>query len=231
MKAALSRVRRDGLPLRDPAADLHPTAVKILKATKRLLVTRGLDAVTLEAIAAEAGVNKAATRYYFGSKAGLIGAIVDEIVLDECAAAFSDVAADLGPGERLDSFIENVRRMATDVASFSAFFDILPYALRDKQLRSRLVSLYELWYEWNVEWLGLADALDGELDAELRAVGRFAAAVADGIAVQAAIHGQGYDPQPVLLLLRGCLETVVRRLREAASGDVARPLAAAEKEC
>ena len=78
------------LPVHDPRATLHPTALKILEAAKRLLVSKGFEAITLEAIAAEAGVNKASTRYYFGNKAGLMGAIVDEIVLDGCAAVASD---------------------------------------------------------------------------------------------------------------------------------------------
>lgn len=199
------------LPVRDPAATLHPTALKILQAAKRLLVTKGFEAITLEAIAAEAGVNKASTRYYFGSKAGLMGAIVDEIVLDGCAALASDVPASMPEAERLDSFIANTRRMASDVELCSSYFDILPHALRDRRLRRRLVALYDLWYDWNIEWLGL-DGLDPAMDEELRALGQFTAAVADGIAVQVEIHREAYDPTPTLRLLRQFLTGVRERL-------------------
>jgi AcrR family transcriptional regulator len=203
------------LPVHDPAATLHPTALKILKAAKRLLVTKGFEAITLEAIAEEAGVNKAATRYYFGSKAGLMGAIVDEIVLDECASIASDVSERMSESERLDSFIANINRLSTDVEGYSGFFDILPHALRDRHLRQRLVYLYDLWYDWNIEWLGL-DGLEPELDTELRALGQFTAAVADGIAIQAEIHGKAYDPAPALALLREFLAGVLARMKAAA---------------
>jgi AcrR family transcriptional regulator len=204
------------LPVHDPAATLHPTALKILKAAKRLLVTKGFEAITLEAIAEEAGVNKAATRYYFGSKAGLMGAIVDEIVLDECASIASDVSERMSESERLDSFIANIGRLSTDVEGYSGFFDILPHALRDRHLRQRLVYLYDLWYDWNIEWLGLDD-LAPELEDELRALGQFTAAVADGIAIQAEIHGKTYDPAPALALLREFLVGVLARMKAAAS--------------
>jgi AcrR family transcriptional regulator len=204
------------LPVHDPAATLHPTALKILQAAKRLLVTKGYEAITLEAIAEEAGVNKAATRYYFGNKAGLMCAIVDEIVLDGCAALASDVSERMSESERLDSFVANINRMATDVESYSGYFDILPHALRDRHLRQRLVYLYDLWYDWNIEWLGL-DGLDPELDAELRALGQFTAAVADGIAVQVEIHGAEYDPEPTLRLLHEFLAGVCARMIAASS--------------
>jgi AcrR family transcriptional regulator len=206
----------------DPAATLHPTALRILRAAKHLLVTKGLAALSLEAIAAEAGVNKAATRYYFGSKSGLIQAVVDEIVLDGCAAVASDVAPHMTDAERVRSFVDNIHRMATDGESYAGYFDILPHAVRDKQLRTRLVYLYELWYDWNVEWLGLTGLLPPALEADLRGLGQFTAAVADGMAVQAEIHGKDYDPDPTLRLLRLFLADIRGRLIEAARGEVAR---------
>jgi AcrR family transcriptional regulator len=195
-------------PVRSPSESLPPTALKILEAAKKLLVTEGYEAVTLEKIAAEAGVNKAATRYYFGSKAGLVEAIVDEIVLDECAHMARDIAPDASLEERVDSFLQGVRVMATDPSSFGGFYDILPHALRDRRLRARLTRLYEVWYDWNLEWL----VPDGVKDAfrESAALGRLAAAVIDGIAIQASIHGDDYDPEPTLHTLRHCLLAALR---------------------
>ena len=199
-------------PVRTPGAapePLSPTAARILEAAKRILSERGFAALTLEAIAAEAGVNKAATRYHFGSKAGLIEAVVDEIVLDECASMARDLAPGAGLDERLDSFIDSVRRMAVDPSTFGGFYDILPHALRDRALRTRLVRLYEVWYAWNVEWLGV-EARAAARRPELDGLGRLTAAVIDGIAVQASIHGSSYDPEPTLRTLRCCLEGVLR---------------------
>jgi AcrR family transcriptional regulator len=204
------------LPVNDPARALHPTALRILEAAKRLLVERGFEAVTLEAIAAEAGVNKAATRYYFGSKAGLLSVMVDEIVLDECASIASDVGGGLSDEERLDTFVENIRRMTRHVDGYSGFFDILPHAVRDRHLRARMVYLYDVWYDWNIEWLGFEGLWGPEVDDELRSLGMFAAAVADGMAVQAMIHGKDYDPEPVLRTLRAFLADVRVRMKAAA---------------
>jgi AcrR family transcriptional regulator len=200
------------LPLNDPKRALHPTALRILEAAKKIIVERGFEAVTLEAIAAEAEVNKAATRYYFGSKAGLISAIVDEIVLDECASIASEVGDGLSEDERLDTFIENIRQMTRHVDGYSGFFDILPNAVRDRHLRMRLVYLYDLWYDWNTEWLGFDD-LHPEAAAELHSLGAFVAAVADGMAVQAMIHGPEYDPEPQLRALRAFLVDARSRMR------------------
>ena len=192
------------------ASTLPPPAQRILKAAKDLLVAEGFNALTLEALAARAGVNKAATRYYFGSKAGLIEAIVDEIVLEECAAIAYDLEAKATPEERIDAFIENVRRVATNVESFNGFFDIFPHALRDERLRKRLTFLYDLWYSWNVEWLFAGnDGIDPELRHLLQGFGRLAAAAADGIAVQASIH-EHYDAEPVLEALRECFVRLLR---------------------
>ena len=215
-------------PVIDPARAFHPTALRILEAAQRLLVDRGFEAVTLEAIAAEAGVNKAATRYYFGSKSGLLSAMVDEIVLDECASIASDVGAGLSDEERIDTFVENIRRMTRHVDGYSGFFDILPHAVRDRHLRSRMVYLYDVWYDWNIEWLGFEGLWSHEVDDELRSLGTFTAAVADGMAVQAMIHGKDYDPEPVLRTLRAFLVDVRARMKAAAraSGGGEHPVGA-----
>jgi AcrR family transcriptional regulator len=202
--------RTPAAPVRRPSEPLPPTALKILEAAKKLLATKGYGSLTLEKIAAKAGVNKASTRYYFGNKAGLIEAIVDEIVLDECAAMTRNITPDATLEERVESFIEGVRVIAVDPSRFGGYFDILPHALRDRGLRSRLVRLYEVWYRWNLEWLTLDGARGDWRRQELDALGQLTAAIMDGIAVQALIHGRDYDPEPTLRTLRHCLLTVLR---------------------
>jgi AcrR family transcriptional regulator len=207
--APKTRVRQPVVPVGSAAEPLSPTAARILEAAKGILADKGFAALTLEGIAAEAGVNKAATRYHFGSKAGLLEAVVDEIVLDECASMARDVSPSATLDERLDSFLGSVRRMAVEPSTFSGFFDILPHALRDRALRARLIYLYEAWYAWNLEWLGL-DTADEARRRHLEGLGCLTAATIDGIAIQASIHGQSYDPEPTLLTLRHCLEAVLR---------------------
>jgi len=205
-----SRSRRyPDAPVEPATASLSPTALRILAAAKDILSTAGYEGLTLDAIARQAEVNKAATHYHFGSKAGLIEAIVDEIVLDECAFMAHEISAEASLEERVDSLIDGVRRMAIDPASFGGFFDILPHALRDEALRRRLMQLYDVWFAWNLEWMGLGrDEAEVCCD-ELRGMGRLIAAVVDGIAVQASIAGSDYDPEPTLCSLRACLLRVL----------------------
>lgn len=202
-------VRRPLVVVPSIVEPLSPTATRILEAAKRLLAEKGFSAVTLEAIAAEAGVNKAATRYHFGSKAGLLEALVDEIVLDECASMAHEMSSDSTLDERLDSFLDSVRRIAADPSSFGGFFDVLPHALRDRALRQRLVYLYEVWYRWNMDWLDVEAAGDERREA-LEGLGRLVAATIDGIAIQASIHGAGYDLESTLRAFRFCLSSTLR---------------------
>ena len=202
-------IRRPLVVVASAVEPLNPTATRILTAAKQLLADKGFAALTLEAIAAEAGVNKAATRYHFGSKAGLLEALVDEIVLDECASMAHDMASDASLEERLDSFMESVHRIAVEPSSFGGFFDVLPHALRDRALRQRLVYLYEVWYQWNMDWLDV-DAAEGERRQSLEGLGRLVAATIDGIAIQASIHGAAYDPEPTLRAFRFCLGSALR---------------------
>lgn len=51
------------------------TKDRILNAAERIFAEQGLDAVSLRAVTAEAGVNIAAVNYYFGSKAVLLQAL------------------------------------------------------------------------------------------------------------------------------------------------------------
>jgi AcrR family transcriptional regulator len=201
------------LPIADPTAVLHPTALRILEAAKRILERDGWNGLTLEAIAAEAQVNKASTRYYFGGKAGLLAAVVDEIVLHECASVASTVSPGTPFEERLDQFIANLARVATNSNSFGGFFDILPHVTRDDELRHRMIYLYDRWFEWNLVWLGLDGELDPEVERELRGLAELAAAICDGLAVQAIIYGPDHDPSAAVEQARAALAAVCDSVR------------------
>ena len=65
---------------------LSPTALNLLEAARRILLAEGYAGVTLEAVALEAGEDKATIKRHFGSKAGLIHALFDQLgddILDE----------------------------------------------------------------------------------------------------------------------------------------------------
>src|SRR4051794_21084817 len=78
-------------------ADAARNRVKVLDAAARLFAEQGVDAVSMDAIATEAGVGKGTLFRRFGDKAGLAVALLDERerVLQE---AILRGPAPLGPG-------------------------------------------------------------------------------------------------------------------------------------
>lgn len=210
-------------PIDDPLSSLPDTAQRILKAAGTLLAQRGFEAVTLEHVAAEAGVNKASIRYNFGNKAGLIGAVVDALIHDECLRIQADVSS-VPEEERLHVAVEGIRRMILDADSFRGFFDVLPHAFRDPELRARMWGLYLWWYRQNLEWLGLADGYDPETtDDLLMGLTELIAAIPDGLSVQLGLNPEFDLGRPLatleFLLRNSMVELVERAARDQAASS------------
>ena len=203
-------------PIDDPSASLPATAKKILSAAQRLLVEGGYQEITLEKVAAAAGVNKASIRYNFGNKAGLIAALVDALMHGEFARMARTVPA-LPHGQRLEAAIEAKRRMVNSTQAFRGFFDILPHAMREPELRQRIAALYPWWCEQNLTWLDLQDGVSDDL---LQGLGRLMSAVVDGLSVQAGLDPE-FDPDAALRALELLLSSAMPALEErsAATGD------------
>lgn len=207
------------VPLENPLSTLPETAQKILAAASQLLAERGYEAVTLENVAAEAGVNKASIRYNFGNKAGLVAAVADALIHDECLriAANSRVVSEQ---DRLNAAMVGIEGMIVSADSFRGFFDILPHAFRDDDLRERLVDLYKWWYRQNLEWLGLAVDGEGEQHELLTGLAELIAAIPDGLSIQAGLDPEDFDLRRPLaaleLLLRNSMDQLMRLAKQEA---------------
>jgi AcrR family transcriptional regulator len=168
--------------LGSPLLQLSPTALNILKAARRLLARRGIGALSLENIAAEAGETKSLIRYHFGSKAGLIEVLVDSVVHDANLRLREQVAKMQEGERRAHELIEAQRAMSADKRAFQVFFEILPHALRQKSLRKRGADLYG-WYRETDAW-ALRAADEALTDDELDDLAALTLAVCDGLAIQ-----------------------------------------------
>ena len=188
-------------PLDDPVTDLPETARLILEAARRLLLRGGFEALRWDAIAAEAGRNKSAIKYYFGNKKGLVLALVDSLDYEECLA-FADETQGTSGEERLERYITGQRRMAGDAEGFRLFYKVHPNVVRDDELRPRVAALYSWYYELNVEWLGLRDRVTSENRASYLALGALMTAVVDGLALQAALRPPEFDFDKAFAALR-----------------------------
>ena len=204
-----------GCPADDPLTSLPQTAQRILKAAIALLAERGYEAVTLENVAAEAGVNKASIRYNFGNKAGLIGAVADALIHDECLRLAADVRS-VPEDQRRHVAMEGLRRMILDADSFRGFFDILPHAFREPELRERVWGLYLWWYKQNLPWLGLGDGFDAESSEMLMGLAELIAAIPDGLSVQMGLNPDGFDLSRPLATLEFLLRNSMAQLVEMA---------------
>jgi AcrR family transcriptional regulator len=181
-----------GVPFNDPVSSLPKTAQKILAAARKLLTERGYEAMTLENVAAEAGVNKASIRYNFGNKSGLVTAVLDSYIHDECLRLVAS-ARDIPQDEVVDAAVSGMRNMVVEADNFSGYFDILPYAFREPELRERMLALYKWWYLQNLAWLGLRDVPGVEQNETLVGLGELVCAVIDGLCIQAGLQPDGFD--------------------------------------
>lgn len=74
------------------------TRQKILEAASRVVLAQGVGALTLEAVAAEAGVSKGGLLYHFASKEALLGGMVARLVELTEVRIERSLAGDEGPG-------------------------------------------------------------------------------------------------------------------------------------
>jgi AcrR family transcriptional regulator len=207
------------LPVPDPTHSLPEPAQELLEAAKRLLLRGGFEALRLDAIVHEAGKNKASVKYYFGNKEGLVGAIMDSLDHDQCLQ-LAERTKDVAGKERLERYIAGQTEMASDGDGFLMFFDILPRVARDDRLRERAGTLYDWYYQMNLQWLGLADRVTPESQDELVALASFLVAVVDGLAVQAAVRPRGFDLARTMRVLNHFLERALEEyVTAAAEGD------------
>jgi AcrR family transcriptional regulator len=106
-------VSQSGLPLLDEPrperADARRNRLKVLEAAERLFAEQGVKNVSLDAIAAAAGVGKGTVFRRFGDRAGLAVALLDEREVELQAKILSGPPP-LGPGapavERVTAFLD-----------------------------------------------------------------------------------------------------------------------------
>jgi len=207
-----------GVPFSDPVSSLPKTAQKILAAARKLLTERGYEAMTLENVAAEAGVNKASIRYNFGNKAGLVTAVLDAYIHDECVRLVTSTK-DVPQQEIVDAAVAGMRNMVVEADNFSGYFDILPYAFREPELRERMLGLYRWWYLQNLGWLGLRDVPGVEQNDTLVGLGELVCAVIDGLCIQAGLQPDSFDMGRAMKVFGLLLKSGIGQVRDAAGVD------------
>jgi AcrR family transcriptional regulator len=157
-----------GLAVTDSApaerGDAARNRALLLDAARRLIAERGADAVTMDDVAAAAGVGKGTLFRRFGSRAGLMIVLLDE---DETAEqrAFMFGPPPLGPGapplQRLLAYGRERLRFSWDHRA------LLSDAGRDPQTRFNAPSML---HRTHVRMLLEAAGTTGDLDAQAQAL-------------------------------------------------------------
>jgi AcrR family transcriptional regulator len=87
---------------------------RILDAAVQLFSERGYAGTGVQDIARAAGIEKAALYWHFGSKAGLLAAVLDRMDAEFVDRIVKRVAEGAGPDERLDRFVNGLKRLAAE---------------------------------------------------------------------------------------------------------------------
>ena len=191
---------------RQPRRGREDVPTRILEASRRLLARGGLEALTISAIAAEAGVYSSAIFYHFGGKEGLWAALVDQLLREAETLAQSDLLAVPVGRRRIDRAVETYD-MIGGPGLQAAFFETLVPALRHAELRRSLASLYEDGKDKLAADLGADERPDQQ--ETLRLAGQIVLAFTDGINVQRLIDPDA-DYAPAIALFEEMLANALR---------------------
>ncbi len=195
---------------RDIAAS--PTAVRILEAAKKILSERGYAKLTLQAIEEESGEYRALVAYYFGSKQGLVDAIIDSLMDAEDEALREHLEGIEEPEERVRTLIDEQRQISADWRGFRAFYELLPHIMRDDRLREELAADYAKSRELDQQTLA-AGRRGG--DGDLGKLAALSVAIVEGLAVQYAADPESFDHEGTYRLWE---DMVLAYLRERPEG-------------
>jgi AcrR family transcriptional regulator len=192
--------------------DLAPTARELLEAARRLLETEGYSSLTLKAIGREAGQNESLIGYHFGSKTGLLVALVDWLVYDIVRDLHTRVLRLQDGQDQLHPAMDDARKLVSDVESYRAFYDLMPHLLATREGRQRIAQLYTTYRELNAR--ALSTALVQARTPQARAVAAMHVALTDGLALQVLMDPGGVDVQLAAELWESCVRRMLPAQKE-----------------
>ncbi len=200
---------------------LAPGARALVDATKHLLITGGMDAVRIDKIAAVSGQNRAMVRYYFGNKAALVARVVDELMRDQLLGMIAQIEG-LPEGEaRIAALVDSSLDFTTS-PEFAAFYDVLPTAVRDADLRARIAELYDWYRRLNRESLDPSQEPDddGRAGDRLATLATIFLSSMDGLLVQKMLDPEAFDKGAVGSMWKAIIRFVLESDLEDTQPDL-----------
>jgi AcrR family transcriptional regulator len=118
----------------------------LLSAAVRLFARDGVDAVSVDAVAAEAGRTSGAVYAHFGSKAGLLRAVLDEGMAQTAVVVSAELETAETPEERLSALWRNIAQAPGDVGDWwiALEHELWTRATRDTAVAEKVAERYAL---------------------------------------------------------------------------------------
>ena len=108
---------------------------RILAAARRIVAERGLAELSVQNVVSEAQVSKSAISYHFGSKDGLILALVEELAEKESEAAKKAVGRLDDPAERFSAYLALYLHLVQTSDHWRLAFALWPTSHLDEKTR------------------------------------------------------------------------------------------------
>jgi AcrR family transcriptional regulator len=186
--------------MRDPRADLTPTARRVLSGAEQVILEKGFGKLTLANISKASDENVAAVKYYFGNKAGLVRVLLEAVTYDVVSALAA--APDDGlSGAHLGRLAAETGRLNRPTSASRIFFDILPHAMRDPALLERVWEYYRTFFRLHLDQLRAAAGVDPASAPQLNGLASLLSAIGDGLTLQAMIAPDTFDMSEALAAL------------------------------
>jgi AcrR family transcriptional regulator len=108
---------------------------RILETARRIVLSRGMTALSVQTVATEAAVSKSAIAYHFGSKDGLVRAIIESMAVKEPDEARAAVGRIDDPAARFHAFIQLYLDRVRTSDNFRIAFALGPTQFNDEKMR------------------------------------------------------------------------------------------------
>jgi AcrR family transcriptional regulator len=123
------------MALMDSAPSGDTPRDRILAAARRIVTSRGLQELSVQTVATEAGVTKSAISYHFGSKDGLVLELIGELADQESRRAREDVGRIEDPAERFSAYLALYRQLVQTSDHWRLAFALWPTSHLDEKTR------------------------------------------------------------------------------------------------
>ena len=180
----------------EPLQELPATARRILQAAQTILSERGYADLTITAIERESGANRALVSYYFGSKAGLVDALVESLFKNPDVGLVEEIRNKTQGVERTTRFLDWQERVSANDRVNRMLYELLPHALRDPSVRARFADEYRMYREVDAACISPDGSEPGKTQLspeEAEALAAVSIAVVEGLGMQRALDPESFD--------------------------------------